>query len=165
MGSKNSAKTLMEQTGIPLVPGYHGDRQEPAFLREQAKRLIEAVSTRVPIACLAGHYHDTCGSPLRRSDNRQACHLHPLHRFRPKFRRPFPLRDLFHCHPPNRQMPRSVGLHLLQPASIGWMMAFQRKRWFAKDDFLLGKQWNFSSERFTPFMGHDIYDYTNIRIE
>jgi len=28
---------------------------------EAAKRLIEAVSTRVPIACLAGHYHDTYG--------------------------------------------------------------------------------------------------------
>jgi len=39
MGSKSSAKTLMEQAGIPLVPGYHGDCQEPAFLREQAERI------------------------------------------------------------------------------------------------------------------------------
>ncbi len=39
MGSKSSAKTLMEQAGIPLAPGYHGDRQEPAFLRERAERI------------------------------------------------------------------------------------------------------------------------------
>ena len=37
--SKSSAKTLMEQAGIPLAPGYHGDRQEPAFLRERAERI------------------------------------------------------------------------------------------------------------------------------
>ncbi len=36
MGSKSAAKTLMEQAGVPLVPGYHGERQEPAFLKEQA---------------------------------------------------------------------------------------------------------------------------------
>ncbi len=36
MGSKSAAKTLMEKAGVPLVPGYHGDRQEPEFLRAQA---------------------------------------------------------------------------------------------------------------------------------
>jgi 3-methylcrotonyl-CoA carboxylase alpha subunit len=36
MGSKSAAKTLMEKAGVPLVPGYHGDRQEPEFLRGQA---------------------------------------------------------------------------------------------------------------------------------
>ncbi|HEV7984579.1 MAG TPA: biotin carboxylase N-terminal domain-containing protein, partial [Steroidobacteraceae bacterium] len=25
MGSKSAAKALMQQTGVPLVPGYHGD--------------------------------------------------------------------------------------------------------------------------------------------
>jgi 3-methylcrotonyl-CoA carboxylase alpha subunit len=39
MGSKAAAKSLMEQAGVPLVPGYHGDRQEPAFLRDQADRI------------------------------------------------------------------------------------------------------------------------------
>ena len=39
MGSKSAAKTLMERAGIPLTPGYHGDNQEPAFLREQANRI------------------------------------------------------------------------------------------------------------------------------
>src|SRR3569832_1673070 len=36
MGSKSAAKALMEQAGVPLVPGYHGDNQEPEFLRAQA---------------------------------------------------------------------------------------------------------------------------------
>ena len=36
MGSKSAAKTLMEKAGVPLVPGYHGDNQEPAFLRDRA---------------------------------------------------------------------------------------------------------------------------------
>ena len=39
MGSKSAAKTLMEKASVPLVPGYHGDRQEPAFLKEQADRI------------------------------------------------------------------------------------------------------------------------------
>ncbi|MER2526836.1 MAG: acetyl/propionyl/methylcrotonyl-CoA carboxylase subunit alpha [Candidatus Competibacter denitrificans] len=39
MGSKSSAKTLMTQAGIPLTPGYHGERQEPAFLQEQAEQI------------------------------------------------------------------------------------------------------------------------------
>ena len=33
MGSKSIAKALMTQADIPLAPGYHGDNQEPAFLR------------------------------------------------------------------------------------------------------------------------------------
>ena len=36
MGSKSAAKTLMEKAGVPLVPGYHGDNQDPAFLQERA---------------------------------------------------------------------------------------------------------------------------------
>ncbi len=36
MGSKSAAKALMGKAGVPLVPGYHGDRQEPAFLRAEA---------------------------------------------------------------------------------------------------------------------------------
>ena len=37
MGSKSAAKTLMEKAGVPLTPGYHGDRQEPDYLLEQAR--------------------------------------------------------------------------------------------------------------------------------
>ncbi len=36
MGSKTASKTLMEKAGVPLVPGYHGDNQDPEFLKQQA---------------------------------------------------------------------------------------------------------------------------------
>ncbi len=36
MGSKSAAKALMAQAGVPLVPGYHGDQQDTAFLQAQA---------------------------------------------------------------------------------------------------------------------------------
>jgi 3-methylcrotonyl-CoA carboxylase alpha subunit len=39
MGSKSAAKALMESAGVPLVPGYHGDNNEPAFLAQQALRI------------------------------------------------------------------------------------------------------------------------------
>jgi 3-methylcrotonyl-CoA carboxylase alpha subunit len=39
MGSKSAAKALMEKAGVPLVPGYHGDNNEPAFLAAQAERI------------------------------------------------------------------------------------------------------------------------------
>jgi len=49
MGSKSAAKALMEKAGVPLTPGYHGERQEPDYLLEQARRigfpvLIKAVA-------------------------------------------------------------------------------------------------------------------------
>ncbi|MDB5992377.1 MAG: 3-methylcrotonyl-CoA carboxylase [Herbaspirillum sp.] len=36
MGSKSAAKTLMARAGVPLVPGYHGDDQDPALLQRAA---------------------------------------------------------------------------------------------------------------------------------
>ena len=36
MGSKSAAKALMETSGVPLLPGYHGDNQDPEFLADQA---------------------------------------------------------------------------------------------------------------------------------
>jgi 3-methylcrotonyl-CoA carboxylase alpha subunit len=49
MGSKSAAKALMEKSAVPLLPGYHGDRQDAAFLEDQAARIgfpvvIKAVS-------------------------------------------------------------------------------------------------------------------------
>jgi 3-methylcrotonyl-CoA carboxylase alpha subunit len=49
MGSKSAAKALMETSGVPLLPGYHGERQDAAFLADQANRIgfplmIKAVS-------------------------------------------------------------------------------------------------------------------------
>jgi 3-methylcrotonyl-CoA carboxylase alpha subunit len=49
MGLKDAAKTLVQQAGVPVVPGYHGARQEPDFLRQKAYEigypvLIKAVA-------------------------------------------------------------------------------------------------------------------------
>jgi 3-methylcrotonyl-CoA carboxylase alpha subunit len=39
MGLKDQAKHLMEQAGVPVVPGYHGANQEAAFLAEEALKI------------------------------------------------------------------------------------------------------------------------------
>ena len=49
MGLKDRAKALMEKTGVPVVPGYHGELQEPKFLQRKAYEigypvLIKAVA-------------------------------------------------------------------------------------------------------------------------
>ncbi len=49
MGLKDRAKALMDKAGVPIVPGYHGERQEPKFLKEKAYEigypvLIKAVA-------------------------------------------------------------------------------------------------------------------------
>lgn len=36
MGLKDAAKALMEEAGVPVVPGYHGANQDAAFLAQQA---------------------------------------------------------------------------------------------------------------------------------
>jgi 3-methylcrotonyl-CoA carboxylase alpha subunit len=49
MGLKDRAKAIMEKAGVPVVPGYHGEIQEPKFLRQKAYEigypvLIKAVA-------------------------------------------------------------------------------------------------------------------------
>ena len=39
MGDKSAAKRLMEKAGVPLVPGYHGEKQDAAFLEKEATRI------------------------------------------------------------------------------------------------------------------------------
>ncbi len=39
MGLKAESKRLMEQAGVPLVPGYHGAAQDPALLQREADRI------------------------------------------------------------------------------------------------------------------------------
>jgi 3-methylcrotonyl-CoA carboxylase alpha subunit len=39
MGLKAESKRLMEQAGVPLVPGYHGAQQGTALLRQEADRI------------------------------------------------------------------------------------------------------------------------------
>ncbi len=50
MGSKSAAKALMEKAAVPLTPGYHGDNQEPEFLKQQA----DAIGYPVLIKAAAG---------------------------------------------------------------------------------------------------------------
>jgi 3-methylcrotonyl-CoA carboxylase alpha subunit len=39
MGSKADSKAIMERSGVPLVPGYHGEAQDFAVLSEAATRI------------------------------------------------------------------------------------------------------------------------------
>ena len=39
MGSKSAAKQIMESADVPLVPGYHGDEQDPAKLLSEAEKI------------------------------------------------------------------------------------------------------------------------------
>jgi 3-methylcrotonyl-CoA carboxylase alpha subunit len=50
MGLKSAAKTLMEKAGVPLTPGYHGDNQDPTYLKAQA----DAIGYPVLIKASAG---------------------------------------------------------------------------------------------------------------
>ncbi len=50
MGLKDAAKTLMEDAGVPVVPGYHGENQDPEHLAGAA----EAIGFPVLIKAVAG---------------------------------------------------------------------------------------------------------------
>ncbi|MCL4120422.1 UNVERIFIED_CONTAM: hypothetical protein GTU68_001651 [Idotea baltica] len=50
MGLKDAAKALMEEAGVPVVPGYHGKNQDPAHLATEA----EAIGYPVLIKAVAG---------------------------------------------------------------------------------------------------------------
>lgn len=39
MGSKSAAKAIMDEAGVPLVPGYHGSEQKEDTLRQEATRI------------------------------------------------------------------------------------------------------------------------------
>ncbi|GGL73125.1 acetyl/propionyl/methylcrotonyl-CoA carboxylase subunit alpha [Wenxinia marina] len=39
MGLKDAAKALMEEAGVPVVPGYHGADQDPGLLSQEAERI------------------------------------------------------------------------------------------------------------------------------
>jgi 3-methylcrotonyl-CoA carboxylase alpha subunit len=49
MGLKDRAKAIMEKAGVPVVPGYHGEKQDDKFLAAEARKigyplLIKAVA-------------------------------------------------------------------------------------------------------------------------
>ena len=50
MGLKDAAKALMERAGVPVVPGYHGEDQDPGHLAGAA----EAIGWPVLIKAVAG---------------------------------------------------------------------------------------------------------------
>jgi 3-methylcrotonyl-CoA carboxylase alpha subunit len=50
MGLKSESKKLMEKAGVPLTPGYHGDNQDAAYLKQQA----DAIGYPVLIKASAG---------------------------------------------------------------------------------------------------------------
>ena len=39
MGLKDAAKKLMQEAGVPVVPGYHGENQDAEFLAAQADEI------------------------------------------------------------------------------------------------------------------------------
>ncbi|WP_291736574.1 biotin carboxylase N-terminal domain-containing protein, partial [Leisingera sp. F5] len=39
MGLKDAAKVLMEEAGVPVVPGYHGANQDAKFLAGEAEKI------------------------------------------------------------------------------------------------------------------------------
>ena len=39
MGEKDKAKLIMEEAGVPVIPGYHGDNQDKNFLRKKADEI------------------------------------------------------------------------------------------------------------------------------
>jgi 3-methylcrotonyl-CoA carboxylase alpha subunit len=66
MGLKDAAKTLVSKAGVPVVPGYHGDRQDPAFLHAKAGE----IGYPVLIKAVAGGG----GKGMRRVDEAAAFH-------------------------------------------------------------------------------------------
>ncbi|AOF90963.1 acetyl/propionyl/methylcrotonyl-CoA carboxylase subunit alpha [Sinorhizobium sp. RAC02] len=50
MGLKDAAKALMEKAGVPVVPGYHGEKQDAVFLAGEA----DAIGYPVLIKARAG---------------------------------------------------------------------------------------------------------------
>ena len=62
MGLKDRAKALMQEAGVPVVPGYHGEQQDEQFLAGKA----DAIGYPVLIKAVAGGG----GKGMRRVDRR-----------------------------------------------------------------------------------------------
>jgi len=39
MGSKSESKNIMNAAGVPCIPGYHGQNQDPQFLKQEAETI------------------------------------------------------------------------------------------------------------------------------
>ncbi len=78
MGSKAEAKARMEAAGVPLVPGYHGDDQDEATLRQAAADigypvLLKAVAggggKGMRIVSAAGEFDEALAAARREAEN------------------------------------------------------------------------------------------------
>ncbi|MEW6122190.1 MAG: acetyl/propionyl/methylcrotonyl-CoA carboxylase subunit alpha [Pseudomonadota bacterium] len=78
MGSKSAAKALMEKAGVPLVPGYHGEDQDPALLAREADRIGYPVLIKasaggggkgMKVVRAAGEFADALASAQREAKN------------------------------------------------------------------------------------------------
>src|SRR6185312_11929896 len=74
MGSKSAAKAIMARAGVPVVPGYHDDDQDPLLLAREASRigypvLVKATSggggKGMKVAATAGEFAAALASAKR----------------------------------------------------------------------------------------------------
>src|SRR5436190_2266265 len=78
MGLKDRAKAIMEKAGVPVVPGYHGEKQDDKFLAAEAKKigyplLIKAIAggggKGMRIVAKEGEFADQLESARREAKN------------------------------------------------------------------------------------------------
>ena len=78
MGSKSESKNIMNAAGVPCIPGYHGDNQDPDFLQARAEEigypvLLKAVrgggGKGMRIAQTAADFHNQLESARSESMN------------------------------------------------------------------------------------------------
>ena len=78
MGSKSAAKAIMEEAGVPLVPGYHGDDQSVETLRAEAEKcgfplLLKAVAggggKGMRVVNSMGEFDDALAAAKREAQN------------------------------------------------------------------------------------------------
>jgi 3-methylcrotonyl-CoA carboxylase alpha subunit len=78
MGDKSTAKSLMTKAGVPVLPGYHGENQEPDFLRSQADAIGYPVILKarqggggkgMRVVHGTGEFHDLLGACRREAKN------------------------------------------------------------------------------------------------
>ncbi len=74
MGSKAGAKDLMSSHGVPVVPGYTGENQEPAHLLQEADRI------RYPLMIKAAHGGGGKGMRIVRSHDEFLANLESCQR-------------------------------------------------------------------------------------
>ena len=52
MGSKSAAKMIMQEAGVPLLPGYHGTDQNPILLKKAAGKRCQVAAEKACDKCM-----------------------------------------------------------------------------------------------------------------